>query len=111
MGDEDPLSLSQGLEFLQDSFALIQEPVNGLYRTDSFAGTSPTVYPIIQSVKKNTDEYLPFSPSPSIIRSVFLIQSLPPYTSISDDYKSTLLPPLPNQKRLTLVASRRASHL
>ena len=111
MGDEDPLSLSQGLEFLQDSFALIQEPVNGLYRTDSFTGTPPTVYPIIQSVKKNTNEYLPFSLSPSIIRSVFLIQSLPPSTSISDDYKSPLLPPLPNQKRLTLVASRRASHL
>ncbi|KAK8832881.1 hypothetical protein WA577_001699 [Blastocystis sp. JDR] len=93
MGDEDPLSLSQGLEFLQDSFALIQEPVNGLYRTDSFASIQPLIHPIIQSVKKNTDEYLP----------VFLIQSLPPYTSISDDYKSPLLPPLPNQKRLTLV--------
>ena len=106
--DEDSLTIENSLAILQESISQV-EPEEGLRKSSTIHIPQKQVSNI-QSVEKCSDDYLPFSLPHLITCRVFLIKNLPSYDSIPNRDKY-LLPPIQNQKRLTLVALRHAFHI
>ena len=57
----------------------------------------------IQTVEANANDFLPSSRLSYFMCRIYLIKTLPPYTSIPVESKSPLLPPMRDKKRFTLV--------
>lgn len=107
-GEEDSLAIEESLAILRESIPENKDD-KGLV-SPSEINSSKKEPSVIYSIEIKSDDYLPFCLSLFVTCRVLLVKKLPPYNTIPNRDES-LLPPILNQKRLTLVAIQCAFHL
>ena len=104
--DADDISIQNAAQQIHDSVLPEEDPTVGLRDSTKIIYSERADHNNIQTVEANANDFLPSSRLSCFMRRIYLIKTLPPYTSIPAESKSPLLPPMRDKKRFTLVVLR-----